>query len=158
VTVLYEDAAIQVTSAAIRVDGDVYPIRNLTYVWHQRGRTSVRAGARRLGRGALILLLSLPPLAASVCLLSLAYSAKERANWGLALTIAALGVAAAVALAPLVEIPLAWLDRSYDRGNRTQELWIQCRGREVMLLRSADELRFGQVYRAVQRAVEQSEA
>lgn len=156
-TVHYEDAAIQVTSTAIRVDGDVYPIRELTYVWHQRGRTSVRAGARRFGRGALILLLSIPPLVAAVCLVSLAYSARERADWGLALTIVAVGVAAAFALAPLVEIPLAWLDRSYDRGNRTRELWVQCRGKEVMLLRSGDNLRFGQVYRAVQRAVERSE-
>jgi hypothetical protein len=157
VTVHYEDAAIQVTSTAIRVDGDVYPIRDLTYVWHQRGRTSVRAGARRVGRGVIIFLLSIPPLVGAVCVLSLAYSAQERANWGLALTILAVGVVAAFALAPLVEIPLAWLDRSYDRGNRTRELWVQCRGREVMLLRSGDQLKFGQVYRAVQRAVERSE-
>jgi hypothetical protein len=157
VTVHYEDATIQVTSHAIRVDGAVYAIRDLTYVWHQRGRTTARGGARRVGRGVLILLLSIPPLIAAVCLVSLAYSAKERANWGLALGIVAVGVVAALALAPLVEIPLAWLDRSYDRGTRTQELWVQCRGREVMLLRSGDAMRFGRVYRAVQRAVELSE-
>ncbi|WP_213454209.1 DUF6232 family protein [Rhizomonospora bruguierae] len=157
-TVHYQDATIQVTSTAIRIDGEVYPIRDLTYVWHQRGRPSVRIGARRVGRGVLILLLSIPPLVAAVCVLSLAYSAQERANWRLALIILAVGAVAAFALAPLVEIPLAWLDRSYDRGNRTQELWVQFRGDRVMLLRSGDELRFGQVYRAVQRAVERSEA
>lgn len=33
--------------------------------------------------------------------------------------------------------------------------WVQHHGREVLLLRTPDALRFGQIYRAVQRAVEQ---
>ncbi|MEE3919964.1 DUF6232 family protein [Micromonospora sp. BRA006-A] len=60
-----------------------------------------------------------------------------------------------LALTPFLEVPLGWLDRSYERGNRVHELWVQHHGRETMLVRTPDALRFGQIYRAVQRAVEQ---
>ncbi|MBF9135544.1 hypothetical protein I0C86_42650 [Plantactinospora sp. S1510] len=33
--------------------------------------------------------------------------------------------------------------------------WVQYQGQEIMLIRSSDALRFGQIYRAVQRAIEQ---
>ena len=64
-------------------------------------------------------------------------------------------VVAGLALTPFLEVPLGWLDRSYERGNRVHELWVQHHGRETLLVRTPDALRFGQIYRAVQRAVEQ---
>ncbi len=103
----------------------------------------------------LVLLLSLPPLVAVVCVLSLAWSAQDRGEWKLALIILAAFVVIGLALTPFLEVPLGWLDRSYERGNRVHELWVQHHGRETMLVRTPDALRFGQIYRAVQRAVEQ---
>ncbi|MCW3815424.1 DUF6232 family protein [Micromonospora sp. DR5-3] len=151
----YRDDAVQVTSEAIRAGGHVVALAEITYVWHARGPTTLAVRSRVLGRGVLVLLLSLPPLVAVVCVLSLAWAAQDRGNWKLALVVLAGCAVAALALAPFLEVPLGWLDRSYDRGNRVHELWVQHHGREVMLLRTPDALRFGQIYRAVQRAVEQ---
>ncbi|MGN9777737.1 DUF6232 family protein [Micromonospora sp. H33] len=150
----YRDDVVQVTSESIRVGGLAVAIADVTYVWHAKGRTTLAVRGRVLGRGVLVLLLSLPPLVAVVCALSLAWSVPDRGWVPVLITLAAL-VVLALALTPFLEIPLGWLDRSYERGNRVHELWVQAHGREVLLLRTPDALRFGQIYRAVQRAIEQ---
>ncbi|SCG66715.1 DUF6232 family protein [Micromonospora halophytica] len=154
-TLYYRDDAVQVTSESIRAGGHTVRIADVTYVWHARGATTMAVRGRVLGRGVLVLLLSLPPLVALVCVVSLVYSAQDRGDWKLALAVLAACVVAALALIPFLELPLGWLDRSYERGNRVHELWVQHHGAEVMLVRTPDALRFGQIYRAVQRAVEQ---
>ncbi|MEV4197597.1 DUF6232 family protein [Micromonospora globbae] len=153
--VYYRDDAVQVTSESIRAGGRVVALADVTYVWHARGRTTLAVRGRVLGRGVLVLLLSLPPLVALLCVVSLVWSAQARGEWILALVILAACVVGALALAPFLELPLGWLDRSYERGNRVHELWVQHHGREELLLSTPDALRFGQIYRAVQRAVEQ---
>ncbi|MFF5171395.1 DUF6232 family protein [Micromonospora sp. NPDC000089] len=154
-TLYYRDDRVQVTSESITAGGQAVRIADVSYVWHARGATTLAVRGRVLGRGVLVLLLSLPPLVALICVISLAWSAQDRGNWKLALIILAACAVAALALSPFLELPLSWLDRSYERGNRVHELWVQHRGQEVMLLRTPDALRFGQIYRAVQRAVEQ---
>ncbi|QOC93175.1 DUF6232 family protein [Micromonospora craniellae] len=151
----YRDDTVQVTSESIRAGGHVIPMPEVTYVWHAKGQTTLAVRGRVLGRGVLVLLLSLPPLVGLVCVISLAWSASDRGEWMPALIVFAACVVIALALVPFLEIPLGWLDRSYERGNRVNELWVQYRGQEVMVLRTPDALRFGQIYRAVQRAVEQ---
>ncbi|MDH6465262.1 hypothetical protein M2302_005463 [Micromonospora sp. A200] len=153
-TLYYRDDTVQVTSEAIRAGGHAIRIADVTYVWHARGATTLAVRGRVLGRGVLVLLLSLPPLVALICVVSLAWSAQDRGNWKLALVILAGCAVGALALTPFLELPLSWLDRSYERGNRVHELWVQHHGQEVMLVRTPDALRFGQIYRAVQRAVE----
>ncbi|MER6593413.1 DUF6232 family protein [Micromonospora purpureochromogenes] len=153
-TLYYRDDTVQVTSESIRAGGHAIRIADVTYVWHARGATTLAVRGRVLGRGVLVLLLSLPPLVALVCVVSLAWSAQDRGNWKLALVILAGCAVGALALTPFLELPLSWLDRSYERGNRVHELWVQHHGQEVMLVRTPDALRFGQIYRAVQRAVE----
>ncbi|MFK3980100.1 DUF6232 family protein [Micromonospora sp. NPDC050397] len=154
-TVYYQDDTVRVTSESVYAGGHRVPVAELTYVWHTRGRGSLRSRSRLLGRGALIFLLSVPPLVAMVCVLSLVYAAQDRGNWPLAATILGVCVVVALALTPFLELPLGWLDRSYDRGSGVYELWVQRQGQELMLLQIADAMRFGQIYRAVQRAVEQ---
>lgn len=154
-TVYYRDASVQVTSESIHASGVTVPVADVTYVWHKRGRGTARVRSRVVGRGVLIFFLSIPPLVALVCVVALAYSAQDRGRWGLAIAIVAVCAAAALALTPFLEFPLGWLDRSYSRGSAVQELWVQHRGQELMLLRTSDAHRFGQIYRAVQRAVEQ---
>ncbi|MEV4478920.1 DUF6232 family protein [Micromonospora coxensis] len=154
-TLYYRDDAVQVTSESIRAGGHTVRIADVTFVWHARGATTMAVRGRVLGRGVLVLLLSLPPLVALVCVVSLVYSAQDRGDWKLALIVLAGCAVAALALVPFLELPLGWLDRSYERGNRVHELWVQHHGTEVMLVRTPDALRFGQIYRAVQRAVEQ---
>ncbi|MFC3504908.1 DUF6232 family protein [Micromonospora krabiensis] len=153
--VYYRDDAVQVTSESIRVGGQVVSLPEVTYVWHSRGPKTLAVRGRVLGRGVLVLLLSLPPLVALVCVVALVWSAQDRGEWVLALIILAGFAVGALALTPFLEVPLGWLDRSYERGNQVHELWVQHHGREELLLRTPDALRFGQIYRAVQRAVEQ---
>lgn len=151
----YQDDSVLVTSESIQVGGRTYPISELTYVWHRRTRRSLRIGSRLLGRWVLVTLLTAPLGFGALCAVSALF-----ADWGERLGAAVVGLVAAavlaIALAPLLEIPLMALERSYDRGSAVQELWVQCRGEEIMLVRSTDALRFGQLYRAVQRAVEAS--
>ncbi|ROT32641.1 hypothetical protein EF879_13260 [Micromonospora sp. HM5-17] len=154
-TLYYRDDTVRVTSESIQANGHVVPVAEVTYVWHTRGPGTARTRSRLLGRGVLIFLFSIPPLVAVICVLSLAYSAHDRGQWQLAVLILAACAVGAFALTPFLELPLSWLDRSYEKGVRVQELWVQYDGREVMLVRTADALRFGQIYRAVQRAVEQ---
>ncbi|WBB70558.1 DUF6232 family protein [Micromonospora sp. WMMD812] len=153
--VYYRDATVQVTSDSIRAGGHAVALTDVTYVWHARGRTTLAVRGRVLGRGVLVLLLSLPPLVALVCVVALVWSAQDRGEWKLALIILAGCAVGALALTPFLEVPLGWLDRSYERGNRVHELWVQHHGREELLVRTPDALRFGQIYRAVQRAMEQ---
>ena len=153
--VYYRDDRVQVTSESVRAGDHAVPIAEVTYVWHARGPITARQGSHLVGRGILIFLLSIPPLVAVVCVVALAYSAQARGDWKLAVTIVVVCVVLALALTPFLEFPLRWLDRSYDRGGAgLHELWVQRRGEEIMLLRTSDGLRFGQIYRAVQRAVE----
>jgi hypothetical protein len=156
VALYYRDDTVQVTSAAIRVGGQAYPISELTYVWHRRTRRSLRVGGRMLGRWALVTLLTAPLGFGALCAVSALF-----ADWGERMGAALIGLAAALAialaLAPLLEFPLMALERSYDRGTAVHEIWAQCRGAEVMLVRTTDAHRFGQIYRAVQRAVENTE-
>jgi len=154
-TLYYRDDSVLVTSESIRAGGQAIPLADVTYVWHAKGQPTMAVRGRVLGRGVLVLLLSLPPLVALVCVVSLVYSAQDRGNWPVVLTIIGACVVGALALAPFLELPLGWLDRSYERGSSVHELWVQHRGQEILLLSTPDALRFGQIYRAVQRAIEQ---
>ncbi|MBQ0894968.1 hypothetical protein KBX37_17995 [Micromonospora sp. U56] len=144
----YDDRSVQVTSTAIRVDGRTFPLAEIGMVWHQRGSRSWRVLA---GRGALGAALA-GPLVAAVLGVALAVWLHR----SLTVTVAIVGASVLVGLAvgPLADFLFEHLDRSYARGSRQWEMWARWRGRPVLLLRTGDALRFGQVYRAVQRAME----
>ncbi|MER7444939.1 DUF6232 family protein [Micromonospora avicenniae] len=149
-TTYYDDRSVQVTSTAIRVDDRVYPLAEISMVWHRRGSRSWRVLA---GRGALGAAMA-GPLAAAVLGVGLALWLDRSPT----VTIAIVGASVLVGLAvgPVADFLFEYLDRSYARGSRQRELWVRCQGRHVLLLRTGDALRFGQIYRAVQRAVEQA--
>jgi hypothetical protein len=73
-------------------------------------------------------------------------------------TIAIVGVSLLLGLGvgPLADFMLERMDRSYARGSRSLEIWATWRGQQVLLLQTGDALRFGQIYRALQRALEGS--
>ncbi|MDO3682662.1 DUF6232 family protein [Micromonospora sp. C28ISP2-4] len=144
----YDDRSVQVTSTAVRVDGRSYPLAELTTVWHRRGDRSWRVLA---GRGAIGAALA-GPLVAAVLGIALAVWLQRSA----VVTIAIVGASVLLGLAvgPLADFLFEHLDRSYARGSREMEMWAQWRGRPVRLLHTRDAMRFGQVYRAVQRAME----
>lgn len=144
----YDDKSVQVTSTAVRVDGRSYPLAELTVVWHRRGDRSWRVLA---GRGAIGAALA-GPLVAAVLGIGLAVWLHRSA----VVTIAIVGASVLIGLGigPLADVLFEHLDRSYARGSRELEMWARWRGRPVRLLHTGDALRFGQIYRAVQRAME----
>ncbi|MET8836582.1 DUF6232 family protein [Micromonospora sp. NPDC004540] len=144
----YDDRSVQVTSTAVRVDGRSYPLAELGMVWHRRGNRSWRVLA---GRGAIGAALA-GPLVAAVLGIGLAVWLQRST----VVTIAIVGASVLVGLGvgPLADVLFEHLDRSYARGSRELEMWARWRGRPVRLLRTGDALRFGQIYRAVQRAME----
>jgi len=144
----YRDPSVLVTSDAIRVDGRSYPLAELARVWHRRGRRSWRTVA---GRGALGVAMLVPlGLAAIGIAVALTFDASRNT------TIALVGGAILVGLAvgPLADFLLEHMDRSYARGTRAQEIWAEWRGTQVLLVQTGDALRFGKIYRALQRAIE----
>lgn len=149
-TIYYQDPSVQVTSGAVQVDGRHYPLAELTRVWHRRGARSWRTVA---GRGALGIALLVPLVFAAVGLV-IALRVDVSAGGRVALVLAACVVG--LLAAPLADVLLERVDRSYARGTHTYEIWATWRGSPVLLLRTGDALRFGQIYRAVQRAAERS--
>ncbi|MFY1598609.1 DUF6232 family protein [Micromonospora sp. WMMD737] len=144
----YDDRSVQVTSTAVRVDGRTFRLADISMVWHQRGSRSWRV---LVGRGAIGAALAGPLVAAALGI--------ALALWldrSLTVTIAIVGASVLIGLAvgPVADFLFEHLDRSYARGSRQLEIWARWRGQPVRLLCTGDALRFGQIYRAVQRAVE----
>ncbi|GIJ07019.1 hypothetical protein Van01_02330 [Micromonospora andamanensis] len=148
VVTYYDDRLVRVTSAAVTVEGRVYPLAEITEIWHQHGTLSWRVLAGRGAIGAALV----APLVAAAAGVALAVWLDRSAT----ITIAVIGASVLVGLAvgPVADFLFEHLDRSYARGSRQREIWLRWRGRPVQLLRTPDALRFGQIYRAVQRAME----
>lgn len=154
----YHDSQIRVTDEAIEVGGRAIPTAELSYVWHQRGRPTARTASRRLARYGLIALLTVPVFVAMVfgaVLVTSQYGPVAQVT--VAVLLAGLALVALVVLVPLMEFPLMALERSYDRGTAVREIWVRWRGHDLVLVRTSDAARFGQIYRAIERAVERLE-
>jgi hypothetical protein len=147
----YRDRSVTVTSAGVQVDGRAYRLGEFARVWHHRGRRSWSSVA---GRGAIGIAMIIPVLAGALgILVALSIAAS------VATTIALVGggVLFGLAALPLADVLLERMDRSYSRGSRSLEIWADVRGARVLLLQTDDALRFGQIYRALQRALERGE-
>lgn len=150
-TTYYDDRSVQVTSTTVRVDGRAYALADITMIWHRRGTRSWRV---LVGRGAIGAALA-GPLVAAVLGIGVAVWLHRSPT----VTIAIVGASVLVGLAvgPVADFLFEHLDRSYAKGSRQLEMWARWHGQPVRLLRTGDALRFGQIYRAVQRAVEHSQ-
>jgi hypothetical protein len=144
----YRDREVLVTSSGIRIGGRDYRLHDFAQVWHQRGRRTWHAAA---GRGMLGLVM-LVPIAVGV--LGIAIALVLHASAATTLVLAGGGILVGLVAAPLADVLLDRVDRSYDRGSRRLEIWGRVRGQEVLLLRTDDAQRFGRIYRALQRALE----
>ena len=147
----YRDRTVSVTSAGVRVDGHSYRLGEFVRVWHRRGRRSWSSVA---GRGALGVAMTIPLLAG---LLGIVLGLSIDASAAMTIALLGGGVLLGLAALPVADVLLERMDRSYARGSRSLEIWADVRGSEVLLLRTDDALRFGQIYRALQRALERGE-
>jgi hypothetical protein len=144
----YRDPDVVVTSTGVRMGGREYRLDEFARVWHERGRRTWGAAA---GRGALGLAM-LTPIVVGV--LGVAVALVIDASTGTTIALIGGGILLGLAAAPLTDVLLEHVDRSYDRGNRSREIWGRTRGGDVLLLRTDNAQRFGQIYRALQRALE----
>lgn len=161
-TTYYQDGGVRVTSTAVQVGPRVLPLAELVLVWHARGRPTVRTTVRRLARWGLISLLTLPVVAGAAVVAGVVFAGRGLAiQIGGAVVLVVLGLLLLALLAPVIEVPMMALERSYDRGTTVREIWVRWRGpdqdHDLLLFRTSDGARFGRVYRAIQRAVEQAD-
>ncbi|OJF14133.1 DUF6232 family protein [Couchioplanes caeruleus] len=144
----YRDRDVVVTSGGIRIGGHDYRLRDFVQVWHARGRRQWSAVA---GRGALGIAMIAPLVIGALgVLLALVLDAST----GTTVALAGGGILVGLAAAPLADVLLELVDRSYDRGSRRMEIWADVRGHRTLLLRTDNAQRFGQIYRALQRALD----
>lgn len=147
----YRDGNVLVTSAGVRVEGRSFRLGEFDRVWHRRGR---RSWASVAGRGALGIAMIVPVLAG---LLGIAVAASIDASAVTTIALVGGGILLGLAALPLADVLLERMDRSYARGSRSLEIWAQVRADRVLLVRTDDAQRFGQIYRALQRALEHGE-
>jgi hypothetical protein len=148
----YRDDSIEVTSRAVQVDRRAYPLNELGMVYYRDGGRGP-AGWRILGSRIAMALAPLALVAASIALALLTVRLDASAATKLILFMVA-GMLALATL-PLLDLMLGGIERTYDRGTRVFEIWARWHGTEVMLVRTGDRTRFGRIYRALQRALEQ---
>ena len=147
-TTYYRDPDVWITSSGVRMNGREFRLPELIQVWHTRGARSWRVIA---GRGALALVMLVPLVVGGLVLLG-ALLADVSVTTTVALVIG--GLLLGFAAMPLADLLLERVDRSYDRGSRSLEIWGRVPGGDVLLLRTDNAQRFGRVYRALQRALE----
>ena len=144
----YRDADVLVTSTGVRMGGRDYRLGDFARVWHTRGRRSWTAVA---GRGAIGLAILIPVLLGALGIL---VALLIDASTGTTVALLGGGVLVGLAALPLADVLLELMDRSYDRGSRRLEIWGRIRQTDVLLLRTNNAQRFGQIYRALQRALD----
>lgn len=147
-TTYYRDPEVLITSSGVRMNGRDFRLPDLIQVWYTRGTRSWGVIA---WRGALGLTILLPILLGG---LAIAVALLLRTGLGTTLTLVIGGILLGVAVVPVADLILERVDRSYDRGSRNLEIWGRVRGGDVLLLRTDNAQRFGQIYRALQRALE----
>jgi hypothetical protein len=146
--IYYRDDHVRVSSATIRSQGRVYPVGQLDAVWIEHGRWQADRAVR-------ILVVRLLVGAAGVALVAAVVAVVvDLRDPGRGL-LPAWVVYAFLFGSPLVlGVLVRSAERTAERGTRVRMLCAQWNGSTVVLFSSADPTRFGQVHRAVQRAVE----
>jgi Family of unknown function (DUF6232) len=148
----YRDDSVEITSRAIQVDNRLYRLGELATVHHRDGGRGPGAGRILGSRIALALV---PPLLVVAALALALVTILMDAGPVTKLLLFMVAGMLALAVVPLLDLTLGGIERTYDRGTRVHEIWAYWRGTEVMLVRTADRTRFGRIYRALRRAIEQ---
>jgi hypothetical protein len=147
-TTYYRDPEVLITSSGIWMNGREFRLPELIRVWYTKGARSWGVIA---WRGALGLAILLPLLVGALAVL-LAVLLDLSIGTTAAMVVG--GVLLGLAVVPVADLLLERVDRSYDRGSRTLEIWGRVHGGDVLLMRTNNAQRFGRVYRALQRALE----
>jgi hypothetical protein len=144
----YRDREVLITSTGVRMASGDYHLGAIEQVWHKRGR---RDWSKVAGRGALGLAMIVPIVVGALGIL---VALVVHASTVVTIALVGGGILVGLAAVPLADVLLELVDKSYDRGSRRLEIWGRVRGDDVLLLRTGDRQRFGQIYRALQRALD----
>jgi hypothetical protein len=148
-TTFYRDPQVWITSSDIHANGRDLPLDTLVRVWHRRGPRQWGTIAHR----GILSLAILAPLAIGGQGIAIALILHTSA------TVTAIlvggGILIGLSTVPIADLVLDRVDRSHDRGSRRLEIWASTAQGDVLLLRTRDRARFGRIYRALTRALEQ---
>ncbi|MFC4067760.1 DUF6232 family protein [Actinoplanes subglobosus] len=147
-TTYYRDPEVLITSSGVWMNGREFRLPELIQVWYTKGARSWGVIA---WRGALGLAVLLPLLVGALAVLVALLMDLEL--WTTVAMVVG-GLLVGLAVVPVADLMLEGVDRSYDRGTRTLEIWGRVRGGDVLLMRTDNAQRFGRIYRALQRALE----
>jgi hypothetical protein len=136
----------------VRAGERYYPLPALRYVWHRRTGRLRHGGYMLVTRGGAVLVLIGLLVAAGFAARRVDISPDRRtmAIAGGILAVVVLGGIAAFS----VEFLLDLVDRTHDHGKGRHELWVRSGEGDEMIYSTTDATKFGQVYRALQRAIE----
>jgi hypothetical protein len=147
-TTYYRDPEVLITSSGVWMNGREFRLPELIQVWYTKGARSWGVIA---WRGALGLAVLLPLMVGALAVL---VAVLMDAPLGTTVAMVVGGLLVGLAVVPVADLILESVDRSYDRGTRTLEIWGRVRAGDVLLMRTNNAQRFGRIYRALQRALE----
>lgn len=153
-TTYYRDHVVHISSDGVRVDAAWYPLETLTYIWHQRTGRLVRGAYMIATRGGAVLLIIGLLIGAGTAARRIDFTGPDSTMYiaGGILGIIVIGGIVAFSVEGLLDL----LDRAHDHGKGVHEIWVRTSGGDSMIYSTTDSPKFGQIYRALQRAVEQS--
>jgi hypothetical protein len=154
-TTFYRDREVYVGSRELLVDDLVYRLDDLQLVWHRRGPRGTRGLVLIASRLVLVLTVIAGIAGAGVALRGVDLG-RYNDTMVLAGAVLAIVVLGTIGLF-VVEGVITLIERSYEHGGVEHQIWARYGGRDVLLFATRDKSRFGQVYRALQRAIERSE-
>jgi hypothetical protein len=149
-TTFYRDDSVHINSTAIRVGDEWYPLSSLRYVWHRRTGRLRRGGYMLLTRGAAVALVVGLLVGGGIAARRIDFTGKTMVIAGGILALIVVGGIAAFA----VEYVLELVDRTHEHGRGIHEIWVRGDHGDFLLYSTSDSIRFGQIYRALQRAIE----
>ncbi|WP_327005936.1 DUF6232 family protein [Dactylosporangium sp. NBC_01737] len=153
-TTYYRDHKVHISSEGVRVDDAWYPLATLTYIWHQRTGRLVHGAYMLVTRGGAVALIIGLLIAAGTAARRIDFNGPDSTMYiaGGILGIIVIGGIVAFSVEGLLDL----LDRAHDHGKGVHEIWVRTRTGDSMIYSTTDSPKFGQIYRALQRAVEQS--
>ena len=151
-TTFYRDRVVRVETDELVVRDRAYRFDDLELVWHRKGPRGARGMATIVVRIGLVLGVLGAIAAAGIIMRGIDFS-KYDSITVLVGAVVAVVLAGTVGLF-LVEGIITLLERYHDRGGVEYQIWARHHGAEVMLFGTRDRVVFGQVYRALQRAIE----
>jgi hypothetical protein len=153
--VYYRDPQVEITSEEVHLGDATFSLFELEYVWHREGEAEASVRLRPVRRGAIGFALIMGGLLAAIGVIYLLATSVGHATSAsrvlipLAIVVALIGFAG-----PIIESAMHRIDETHDKGSRVQEIWALIDGMERMLVSTSDAHRFGKIYRALQRAIE----